>query len=39
MIYFDNFVTNKGNSISDVKVYHSLRKQRMYSTKENIIRG
>ncbi|CAI8199476.1 MAG: Tyrosine recombinase XerD [Formosa sp. Hel1_33_131] len=27
MIYFDNFVTNKGNSISDTQVYHSLRNQ------------
>jgi len=27
MIYFDNFVRNKGNSISDTQVYHSLRKQ------------
>jgi len=27
MTYFDNFVRNKGNSISDTQVYHSLRKQ------------
>jgi hypothetical protein len=27
MIYFDNFVQNKGNSLSDTQVYHSLRKQ------------